>query len=135
MIYEWRVYEIIPGKKKLLNERFAKHTIGLFEKHGMTVVGFWENVIGGRTNTLYYMLAFKKAFLANEGANPVFYVARDSVVRTLDADNLGERFARLWRVRLRMERLERTASQSQPTSCCLAEGASAEGAAIGHPGV
>jgi len=58
MIYEWRVYEIIPGKKKLLNERFAKHTIGLFEKHGMTVVGFWENVIGGRTNTLYYMLAF-----------------------------------------------------------------------------
>ena len=59
MIYEWRVYEIIPGKKKLLNERFAKHTIGLFEKHGMTVVGFWENVIGGRTNTLYYMLAFK----------------------------------------------------------------------------
>jgi len=59
MIYEWRVYAIIPGKKKLLNERFAKHTIGLFEKHGMTVVGFWENVIGGRTNTLYYMLAFK----------------------------------------------------------------------------
>ena len=59
MIYEWRVYEIIPGKKKRLNERFAKHTIGLFEKHGMTVVGFWENVIGGRTNTLYYMLAFK----------------------------------------------------------------------------
>jgi hypothetical protein len=59
MIYEWRVYEIIPGKKKLLNERFAKHTIGLFEKHGMKVVGFWENVIGGRTNTLYYMLAFK----------------------------------------------------------------------------
>jgi hypothetical protein len=59
MIYEWRVYEIIPGKKKALNERFAKHTIKLFEKHGMSVVGFWESTIGGRTNTLYYMLAFR----------------------------------------------------------------------------
>ena len=59
MIYEWRVYEIIPGKKKLLNERFAQHTVRLFEKHGMSVVGFWESVIGGRTNTLYYMLAFE----------------------------------------------------------------------------
>jgi hypothetical protein len=59
MIYEWRVYEIIPGKKRNLNERFAKHVVGLFQKHGMSVVGFWESVIGGRTNTLYYMLAFK----------------------------------------------------------------------------
>jgi hypothetical protein len=59
MIYEWRVYEIIPGKKKDLNERFAKHTMRLFKKHGMSVVGFWENMIGGTTNTLYYMLAFK----------------------------------------------------------------------------
>ena|ERR1035437_5025175 len=59
MIYEWRTYEIIPGKKRLLNERFAKHTTRLFKKHGMEVVGFWENMIGGRSNTLYYMLAFK----------------------------------------------------------------------------
>jgi hypothetical protein len=59
MIYEWRVYEIIPGKKRLLNERFANHAVGLFKKHGMEVVGFWESMIGGRTNTLYYMLAFK----------------------------------------------------------------------------
>lgn len=59
MIYEWRVYEIVPGKKKNLNERFAKHTAGLFEKHGMSIVGFWENSVGGRSNTLYYMLAFK----------------------------------------------------------------------------
>jgi hypothetical protein len=59
MIYEWRVYEMIPGKKKNLHERFAKHTLRLFEKHGMSVVGFWENSVGGRSNTLYYMLAFK----------------------------------------------------------------------------
>jgi len=58
MIYEWRVYEIAPGKKRQLNERFAKHTVGLFEKHGMKVVGFWENQVGGKSNALYYMLGF-----------------------------------------------------------------------------
>ena len=59
MIYEWRVYEIVPGKRKALNDRFANHTLALFEKHGISVVGFWESAVGGRTNTLYYMLAFK----------------------------------------------------------------------------
>lgn len=59
MIYEWRVYEIVPGRKRALNERFANHTVRLFKKHGMEVVGFWESMIGGRTNTLYYLLAFK----------------------------------------------------------------------------
>ena len=58
MIYERRIYEIVPGKRKALNERFAKSTIRLFEKHGMKVVGFWESLVGGSTNTLYYMLAF-----------------------------------------------------------------------------
>jgi NIPSNAP len=59
MIYEWRIYEIAPGKKRQLNERFANHTVRLFKKHGMDVVGFWENVVGGPNNLLYYMLAFK----------------------------------------------------------------------------
>ena len=59
MIYEWRVYEIVPGKRKALNDRFANFTLKLFAKHDMKVVGFWENAVGGSTNTLYYMLAFK----------------------------------------------------------------------------
>lgn len=59
MIYEWRIYEIVPGKRKALNERFAKDTIRLFEKHDMKVVGFWENLVGGSTNMLYYMLGFR----------------------------------------------------------------------------
>lgn len=59
MIYEWRVYETIPGRRKALNERFAKHTMTLFEKHGTKVVCFWERKLGGTTNTLYYMLAFE----------------------------------------------------------------------------
>ncbi len=57
MIYEWRVYEAVPGKMAALNNRFAKLTLRLFKKHGLTVVGFWQADIG-TSNVLYYMLAF-----------------------------------------------------------------------------
>jgi len=60
MIYELRTYQVVPGKMKELNERFAKITIPLFEKHGMKVIGFWETAIGEATTTeLIYMLAFE----------------------------------------------------------------------------
>jgi len=57
MIYELRVYEAIPGKLPALNERFAKITLGYFEKYGLKVVGFWTDEVG-MTNRLTYMLAF-----------------------------------------------------------------------------
>ena len=57
MIYEWRIYEVMPKKMKNLNERFINVTLRLFEKHGMRVIGFWQKISGER-NTLYYMLAF-----------------------------------------------------------------------------
>ena len=58
MIYEWRVYEVTPGKMSALNNRFQKYTMKFFEKHGIKVVGFWEAVVG-TSNTLYYMLEFE----------------------------------------------------------------------------
>ena len=58
MIYEWRIYEAVPGKMGALNDRFQKITLKLFEKHGIKVVGFWETVVG-TSNNLYYMLAFE----------------------------------------------------------------------------
>jgi hypothetical protein len=57
MLYELRVYDVMPGKLPALNDRFAKITLRYFEKHGIKVVGFWTDVIG-RTNQLTYMLAF-----------------------------------------------------------------------------
>jgi hypothetical protein len=57
MIYEWRVYEIPPGKMANINSRFANITLNLFKRHGIRVVGFWEAVVG-TSNNLYYMLAF-----------------------------------------------------------------------------
>jgi len=40
MIYEERIYTIVPGKMQDINNRFANVTMRLFEKHGMKVVGF-----------------------------------------------------------------------------------------------
>ena len=57
MIYEWRIYEAMPGKMSALNDRFRKITLKLFEKHDIKVVGFWESIIG-TSNLLYYMLVY-----------------------------------------------------------------------------
>lgn len=58
MIYEYRVYEAMPGKLPALNARFREVTLRLFEKHGLKVVGFWETVVG-TSNQLHYMLSFQ----------------------------------------------------------------------------
>lgn len=57
MIYEHRVYEIMPGKMPAIHERFANVTMRLFEKHGMKVVGFWQTAVGDNSQ-LVYILAF-----------------------------------------------------------------------------
>ena len=60
MIYEERVYTIVPGKMQDINNRFANITMRLFEKHGMKIVGFWQTIIGSNSiNELVYILAFE----------------------------------------------------------------------------
>ncbi len=60
MIYELRTYQVVPGKMKNLNDRFANITLPLFEKYNMKVIGFWETAIGEATTTeLVYLLAFE----------------------------------------------------------------------------
>ena len=58
MLYEWRVYEVVPGKMGALNNRFQNITLMFFEKYGIRVVGFWEAVVG-TSNILYYMLSWQ----------------------------------------------------------------------------
>ncbi len=57
MVYEMRIYECVPGRLPALNDRFSKHTLGFFKKHGIKVVGFWTDDIG-TTNRLIYILAY-----------------------------------------------------------------------------
>ncbi len=57
MLYEFRVYDTMPGKLPALNDRFANHTIGFFKKYDIGIVGFWTAEIGV-SNRLTYILSF-----------------------------------------------------------------------------
>lgn len=55
MIYELRVYDILPGKIQAINDRFANITLKMFEKHGIRAIGFWEDLLG-TSNRLTYLI-------------------------------------------------------------------------------
>ena len=58
-VFELRTYYAAPGKMKALHARFRDHTNKLFEKHGMTIIGFWVPLDPKETDhKLVYMLAF-----------------------------------------------------------------------------
>jgi hypothetical protein len=58
-VFELRTYTTLPGRLPNLLARFRDHTVQLFEKHGMTNIGYWTPAEGqvGAGNTLVYMLA------------------------------------------------------------------------------
>lgn len=60
-LLELRTYYANPGKLEDIHKRFRDHTLQIFAKHGMTVVGFWGPVYkkDGSENRLVYMLSFK----------------------------------------------------------------------------
>jgi hypothetical protein len=72
--FELRTYTVKEGKGDLnvLHARFRDHTLAIFKKHNMTVVGFWQPV--ARPDQLIYILAFK------DGA------ARDAAWKAFQAD-------------------------------------------------
>ena len=61
-VFEMRTYHAAPGKLEDLQARFRNHTMKLFEKHGMTNIGYWvpvdEKTGQPSGNTLVYILAF-----------------------------------------------------------------------------
>jgi hypothetical protein len=58
-VFELRTYTAAPGKLAALNARFRDHTLALFKRHGLEVVGFWEptDKEAGAGETLVYILA------------------------------------------------------------------------------
>jgi hypothetical protein len=57
-VYELRTYYTHPGKLTDLHTRFRNHTTKIFEKHGMTNVGYWvPQDEPAKSNTLIYVLA------------------------------------------------------------------------------
>ncbi|SDX50066.1 NIPSNAP family protein [Paenibacillus sp. CF384] len=55
MLYELRVYHIMPGKMQAIQARFRDHVIELFGKHGMKITHFWEDA-DAEHNQLYYIV-------------------------------------------------------------------------------
>lgn len=59
-VFELRTYHAVAGKFAALNDRFRDHTLALFDKHDIAVIGFWTPMDGQDLppDTLVYLLAF-----------------------------------------------------------------------------
>lgn len=59
-VYELRIYTAAEGKLAALHDRFRDHTLDLFEKHGMSNVGYFNPEDEPESNTqLVYIIAHK----------------------------------------------------------------------------
>lgn len=79
-LYEMRVYYAAPGKLDALNARFRDHTCKLFEKHGITNVGYFTP-LDNTENKLVYFVSYpnmeaRKASWAAFGKDPAWQAAR-----------------------------------------------------------
>jgi hypothetical protein len=75
-VFELRTYTAAPGKLEELHARFRDHTMRIFERHGMTNIGYWTPKDSPLSaNTIIYVLshesreAAKKSWAAF-GADP-----------------------------------------------------------------
>ena len=81
-VFELRTYYAAEGKMDALNARFRDHTCKLFEKHGMTIVGFWNpSKPEDAQKKLIYILAFPSREAADKSwkafrEDPVWNAAR-----------------------------------------------------------
>jgi len=70
-VFEIRTYHTFPGRLDALHKRFRDHTMKIFEKHGMTNVGYWvPQDSPARETTLIYVIshASREAAKANWAA-------------------------------------------------------------------
>ncbi len=66
-VFEIRTYTANEGKLLDLHARFRNHTLRLFEKHGMTNVGYWSPKDAPlSSNTLIYILSHDSRDAAKE---------------------------------------------------------------------
>jgi hypothetical protein len=56
-VYELRTYHCKPGRLDAVEARFRDHTTKLFEKHGMSNIGYWVP-LENKDNLLIYIVAF-----------------------------------------------------------------------------
>jgi len=81
-VFEMRTYTTVDGRLDALLTRFRDHTTKLFEKHGMTNIGYWVPQEAPLSkNTLVYVLAYPSREAAKKSwdafrADPVWQKAQ-----------------------------------------------------------
>jgi len=81
-VFEMRTYTTVDGRLDALLTRFRDHTTKLFEKHGMTNIGYWVPQDAPLSkNTLVYVLAYPSREAAKKSwdafrADPVWQKAQ-----------------------------------------------------------
>ncbi len=82
-LFEMRTYTATPGNLPSLHARFRDHTVGLFAKHGIRNLGYFQFLPDqkGAENTLLYFIAHKDMESAQEswkafGADPEWVAAK-----------------------------------------------------------
>ncbi len=81
LCYELRIYTCEKGKLNNLLRRFRDHTTKIFEKHGMTNVGYWTP-IDNADDKLYYVMSYPNR------------AKRDSSWKMFSADTTWQRVAK-----------------------------------------
>jgi hypothetical protein len=57
-VFEIRTYHTFPGRLDALHKRFREHTMGIFQRHGMTNVAYWTPQDSpDKDNTLIYVIS------------------------------------------------------------------------------
>ncbi|MBI4476946.1 MAG: NIPSNAP family protein [Acidobacteria bacterium] len=66
-VFELRTYTASEGNLANLHKRFRDHTLRIFQKHGMTNIGYWSPQDAPLSqNTLIYVLAHKSREAAKQ---------------------------------------------------------------------
>ncbi|HEY2930964.1 MAG TPA: NIPSNAP family protein [Acidobacteriota bacterium] len=69
-VFELRTYTANEGKLEALQARFRNHTTRLFEKHGMSNIGYWVPKDAPLSqNTLIYLLSYPNREAAQKSWN------------------------------------------------------------------
>ncbi|MEM9016563.1 MAG: NIPSNAP family protein, partial [Verrucomicrobiota bacterium] len=84
-VYEMRTYTTMDGKLLNLDARFRDHTVGLFEKHGVTNLPYFHLTDGqeGSETTLLYFISSpsveaRDASFKAFAADPAWKAAREA---------------------------------------------------------
>jgi hypothetical protein len=85
--FEVRTYRSAPGKLDALSARFRDHTIGLFDRHGISVTGFFiaRDEDDETTGTLIYICDFESREAA-DSAWGAFRVEPDWVLARKESE-------------------------------------------------